>query len=130
MPHWTTAIQRLSLEDLRAREGIAARALEFCILTAARTGEDFGATWREIDLEAKLWTVPAPRMKSSREHRVPLSGAAIAVLNAMPRFSNDPRVFPISNMGMPMLLRRMNRGDLTVHGCRPSRSRASAMTAT
>jgi integrase len=117
------------LEDLRLREGIAARALEFCILTAARTGEVIGATWREIDCEAKLWTVPGSRMKSGREHRVPLSDAAFAVLN-MPRISNDPRVFPISNMGMPMLLRRMGRGDLTVHGFRSTfRDWAGDMTA-
>jgi integrase len=88
------------LEDLRLREGIAARALEFCILTAARTGEVIGATRREIDFKAKLWTVPGSRMKSGREHRVPLSDAAVAVLNALPRISNDPRVFPISNMGI------------------------------
>jgi integrase len=104
------------VEELRARDGIAARALEFAILTAARTGEVIGATWGEIDLEAKLWTVPGSRMKSGREHRVPLSDAAVVVLNTMPRFSNDPRMFPISNMGMPMLLRRMGRGELTVHG--------------
>jgi integrase len=104
------------VEELRARDGIAARALEFAILTAARTGEVIGATWGEIDLEAKLWTVPGSRMKSGREHRVPLSDAAVVVLNTMPRFSNDPRIFPISNMGMPMLLRRMGRGELTVHG--------------
>lgn len=118
------------LEDLRARESIAARALEFCILTAARTGEVIGATWREIDLAAKLWTVPSSRMKSGREHRVPLSDATIAVLNTMPSFSNDPRVFPISNMGMPMLLRRMGRGDFTVHGFRSTfRDWAGDMTA-
>ena len=58
---------------LRGREGIAARALEFTILTAARTGEVLGATWDEINLKSKLWTVPAARMKSGREHRVPLA---------------------------------------------------------
>lgn len=72
------------MEDLRGREGIAAKALEFAILTAARTGEVIGATWPEIDLEAKVWTVPGERMKAGREHRVPLSDTAIAVLDVMP----------------------------------------------
>jgi integrase len=118
------------MEDLRAREGIAARALEFTIFTAARTGEIIGASWGEFDLDARLWTVPVSRMKSGREHRVPLSDAAAAVLNGMPRFSNGPRVFPISNMGMPMLLRRMGRKDLTVHGFRSTfRDWAGDMTA-
>jgi integrase len=106
------------MAGLRQREAIAARALEFTILTAARTGEVIGATWGEFDLEARLWTVPAARMKGGREHRAPLSEAAVAVLEAMPHFLNDDRAFPISNMGMPMLLRRMGRGDLTVHGFR------------
>jgi integrase len=118
------------MEELRARDGIAARALEFAILTAARTGEVIGATWGEIDIDAKLWTVPGSRMKSCREHRVPLSDAAVVMLNTMPRFSIDPRVFPISNMGMPMLLRRMGRGELTVHGFRSTfRDWAGDMTA-
>jgi integrase len=106
------------MAELRPREVITARGLEFTILTAARTGEVIGATWGEFDLEARLWTVPAARMKGGREHRVPLSEAAVAVLEAVRRFLNDDRVFPISNMGMPMLLRRMERGDLTVHGFR------------
>jgi integrase len=69
------------LASLRERPGMAARALEFVILTAARTGEALGATWGEIDTEAKVWTIPAARMKAGREHRVPLSGAALAVLD-------------------------------------------------
>lgn len=105
------------LADLRSREGIAARALEFAILTAARTGEVIGATWPEIDLEG-LWTIPGERMKAGREHRVPLSAAAMAVLAGLPHDARDKRVFPVSNMAMLMLLRRMGRADLTVHGFR------------
>jgi integrase len=68
------------LAELPSRPGMAARALEFVILTAARTGEALGATWSEIDPAAKVWTIPARRMKARREHRVPLSDAALAVL--------------------------------------------------
>src|SRR5262245_59538806 len=71
---------RPSWRWLREREAIAAMALEFTILTAARRGEVLGATWEEIDFEAKIWTVPAPRTKAGREHRVPLSGRAMAIL--------------------------------------------------
>jgi integrase len=106
------------MADLRAREGIAARALEFTILTAARTGETIGATWDEFDLNARVWTVSGSRMKAGREHRVPLSDAAVTVLEGLPRILKDDHVFPISNMGMPMLLRRIGREDLTVHGFR------------
>jgi integrase len=104
--------------EVGQREGRAARALEFTILTAARTGEVIGARRDEFDINARLWTVPASRMKSGREHRVPLSDAAMCVLERMPRFLDDDRVFPISNMGMPMFLRRMGKSDLTVHGFR------------
>jgi integrase len=104
------------MAKLREREGIAARALEFAILTAARTGEVIGARWSEFDFEAKMWLVPAERMKASREHRVALSDAAIAILSAMGR--KGDRVFPISDMAMLMLLRRIGRTDLTVHGFR------------
>jgi integrase len=102
--------------ELRARDGIDARALEFTILTAARTGEVIGARWAEIDLQSRLWTVPAERMKAGREHRVPLSEAAMALLAALKR--EGDRVFPVSNVAMLMLLRRMGRGDLTAHGFR------------
>jgi integrase len=104
------------MAKLREREGIAARALEFAILTAARTGEVIGARWSEFDFEAKMWLVPAERMKAGREHRVALSDAAIAILSGMER--NGDHVFPVSNMAMLMLLRRMGRTDLTVHGFR------------
>jgi integrase len=113
---------------LRMQPGTAARALEFCILTATRTGETIGARWSELDLDAAVWTVPAVRMKASKEHRVPLSDATLAVLHAMapqrPE-GGDGYIFPggksdkpLSSMAMLMLLRRMKRDDLTVHGFR------------
>ncbi len=108
--------------------GIAALALRFAILTAARTGEVIGARWAEIDWGNALWTVPAERMKAGREHRVPLSDAALAVLRDMARLRQPiPGAFvfpgaradkPLSNMALAMLLRRMARDDLTVHGFR------------
>jgi integrase len=121
------------LAALRGRESMSAAALEFAILTAARTGEALGATWGEIDLAAKTWTVPAERMKASREHRAPLSDAALAVLEkvrplalmtdgepdpAAPVFPGPRRALPMSNMTLLMLLRRMKRDDLTAHGFR------------
>jgi integrase len=117
------------LASLREREAVAARALEFLILTAARTGEVIGARWNEIDLLDKTWTVPAPRMKARREHRVPLSPRALAILKEMQpvRDGNNPDTFvfpgprfgkPLSNMAFLMLLRRMELDDLTVHGFR------------
>ena len=93
------------MAELRARDGIAARALEFTVLTVARTGETIGATWGEINLEARLWTIPGTRMKAGKEHRVPLANAALAVLTGLTR--EGARVFPVSNMAMTMLLRRM-----------------------
>lgn len=113
------------MADLRQRESVAARALEFAILTAARTGEVIGAQWGEINLAERLWTVPAPRMKAGKEHRVPLSDAALAVLDSMAAIRQGDHVFPgasagrpLSNMALLMLLRRMGRGDLTAHGFR------------
>jgi integrase len=113
------------LAELRQQDGIGAKALEFAILTAARTGEVMGAKWSEIDFEARLWTVPAERMKAGREHRVPLSEPALAILKAMREVREGDFVFPggragrgISNMAMIMTLRRMGRGDLTAHGFR------------
>jgi integrase len=112
---------------LREQEGVAARALEFAVLTAARTGETIGARWSEIDLLDKTWTVPAARMKAGREHRVPLSARALAILEEISahRKADDGFVFaggkpglPLSNMAFLMLLRRMERGDLTAHGFR------------
>jgi integrase len=109
---------------LRRRGGLAARALEFTILTAARTGEVIGATWPEIDFEGCLWTIPANRMKAGREHRVPLSNAPLAVIGKLPR--DRERLFPVSNMAMAMVLRRMGRPELTVHGFRSTFSDWSA----
>jgi integrase len=112
---------------------MAARALEFAILTAARTDEVLGAPWGEIDLDTRVWTIPAERMKAGREHRVPLAAAALAVLEsvrplalmrdgapdaAAPVFPGPRRALGMSNMTMLMLLRRMKRDDLTVHGFR------------
>lgn len=114
---------------LKHRLSMAARALEFLILTAARTSEVLGMTWAEVDLEAKLWTVPGERMKMGVEHRVPLSPAAVIVLEAMKVFGDAPTgfIFPgrkpgmkLSNMSMEMLLRRMSVDDFTVHGFRSS----------
>jgi integrase len=115
------------LVALRQQEGIAARALEFTILTAARTGEVIGARWNEIDLLDKTWTLPAARMKGRREHRVPLAPRPLAILDEMQgaRRDDDAFMFPggkpgaaRSNMAFLMLLRRMGRGDLTAHGFR------------
>lgn len=112
-------------ETLRQENGTAARALEFAIATAARTGEVIGARWGEIDLAGKLWTIPGARMKGGREHRVPLSDAALAVIGTLPQGGRDDYLFaggksnrPLSNMAMLALLRRMKRTDLTVHGFR------------
>jgi integrase len=117
------------LVNLRTREAVAARALEFLILTAARTGEVIGARWNEIDVADKTWTVPADRMKARREHRVPLSARALAILQEMQavRQGDDDKAYvfpgprrgkPLSNMAFLMLLRRMALKDLTVHGFR------------
>ena len=87
---------------LRAQEGIAARALEFAILTAARTGEVIGARWGEIDSGDRLWTVPAIRMKAGKEHRVPLSEAAVAILVALREVRQSNFVFPGQHVGRPL----------------------------
>jgi integrase len=113
------------MAKLRQRGAMAARCLEFAILTAARSGEALGATWREIDLIAKLWTLPASRMKAGVEHVVPLSRAALDLLGSVQPtiFEAHSTVFgvggaPRSNMAMAMLLRRMKHGDITTHGFR------------
>lgn len=110
--------------DLKHRPGIAPQALQFTILTACRSGEVRGATWDEINLPAKVWTIPAERMKAGKEHRIPLSDAAVAILQAVPRLADNPLIFPaprggmLSDMTMTAVLRRMERSDLTVHGFR------------
>jgi len=112
---------------LRKREAVAALALEFCILTAARSGEVLGMQWSEIDMDKTIWTVPAERMKAGREHRVPLSARAVAILKALAKTTQGKFVFtgqtphkPLSGMAMEMLLRRMKIDDATVHGFRSS----------
>jgi integrase len=112
--------------ELRGREAMAAAALEFTILTAARTIETLGATWDEIDLKAGIWVIPGSRMKKGREHRVPLSGRAIELLEQTQQLGS-PYLFPaskggrMSNMAMSMLLRRMKPdATISVHGFRSS----------
>ncbi len=111
--------------SLAERDGVAARAVQFTILTACRSGEVRGAMWAEIDMKAKLWTIPANRMKAGREHRVPLSKAAMALLKAIPErdglvFPGRQKNSPLSDMSLTAVLRRMGRGDITVHGFRSS----------
>lgn len=110
------------LVQLRESRAVAALALEFTILTAARTSEVLGATWSEIDLDNGVWTVPAARMKAGREHRVPLCAPLLALLEGI-RPLSPTWVFPsrrggqLSSMAMAMLLRRLGH-DVTVHGFR------------
>jgi integrase len=112
------------MSDLRKRDGISARALEFSILCASRSGEVRHASWAEIDLVGKIWTIPAVRMKAGREHRVPLSDDAAALLRGAPRIDGSEFVFPaprggaLSDMALTAVLKRMKRGDLTQHGFR------------
>jgi integrase len=114
--------------ELRQREATAALALEFCILTAARSGEVLGALWSEFDLEGKVWKVPAERMKAGREHRVPLSHRAAAILDKLSKarttrefvFAGQKPGKPLSDMAMDMVLRRIEVDDATVHGFRSS----------
>lgn len=112
------------MAELKKRDHLSARALEFMILTSTRTGEVIGATWDEIDLKDALWTIPAERTKTGKEHRVPLALLAIEMLESLPRLNSNVHLFPglgpkpLSNMAMLTLLRRMKRDDLTVHGFR------------
>ncbi len=107
---------------LHKRDAVAALALEFTILTAARTGEVIGAKWDEVDLDKAIWTIPASRMKAGKEHRVPLSARAVEILKSTQGLRKE-WLFPatkggkISGMAMTMLLRRM-KVDVTVHGFR------------
>lgn len=109
---------------LRERQGISARALQFCILTASRSNETIGARWDEINLEEKVWTVPPERMKAGREHRVPLSDTAIELLQRLPTETDSPFVFIGATRGGRLnptaLLQalRLIRDDVTVHGMR------------
>jgi integrase len=111
--------------DLQARQGTAARSLEFAVLTAERSGEVLGARWEEFDLDGGVWTVPAVRMKAGREHRVPLSRRALKVVKRMHEVRTGNFVFPGHKNGKPlsvtalrMVLRRMKIEGVTVHGFR------------
>lgn len=110
---------------LREREGMGARAVEFVVLTAARSGEVRGARWNEIDLDNRIWSVPADRMKAKKAHIVPLSEPAVALLRDLPRIAGSDLVFPgaggrpLSDMSLTAVLRRMEV-DATVHGFRSS----------
>jgi integrase len=123
------------VRDLRAQPSVTARALEFLILTAARSGEVRGAVWSEVDLEAAVWTVPADRMKAGKEHRVPLVARAVEILRGLAAFApqidgapkKDALVFPsvkaggvLSDMTLSMHMRRMGHADATPHGFRAS----------
>ena len=113
------------ISDLQKREGTAPQALEFAILTAARTSEVLGARWNEFDLDRALWTVPPQRMKAGREHRVPLSRRALQIVRALHENNDRGFVFPgqkedrpLSVMALEMVLRRMKVDGVTVHGFR------------
>ena len=113
------------MQALRKDTGIVARALEFITLTAVRLGEATGATWDEIDLEAKTWTIPASRMKADQEHRVPLSDAAISVLKTVREIRQSDYVFagfkpgrPIGGDALRELIKKLAGADVTVHGLR------------
>jgi integrase len=112
------------MQQLRADSGVASRALEFTILTAARTNEVLQAEWSEFDLDLKTWFVPAERMKSKREHRVPLSDAAVEAIDGVRRkseryvFAGHKRGSHLSSVAMLQVLKRLGRTDITVHGFR------------
>lgn len=124
------------MNDLRKQGGMGALALEFVILTAARTGEVIGARWDEFDLDGRAWTIPPERMKAEKEHRVPLCDRSIKILKEL-QYLGGEFVFPglkpnkpLSNMAMLKVLKRMGRGDVTVHGFRSTfRDWASEQTA-
>jgi integrase len=113
------------MKTLRGRDGIAALALEFTILTATRTGEVIEADWKEFDLKGALWTIPKERMKADKEHEVPLSPQALEIIKKLEMAKEGDYVFPgptsgshLSSGGMDALLERMERDDATVHGFR------------
>ena len=111
------------MAELRQQAGMGARALELAILTAARSGEVRGATWQEVDLVQAVWTIPAGRMKAHKEHRVPLSAEAVALLQSLPRIASTDVIFPnskgapLSDMTLSAVLKRMGR-TVTAHGFR------------
>ena len=112
------------MAELRMKVGVSARALEFAILTAARSGEVRGAKWSEIDLDSRIWTIPGERMKAGKEHRVPLSHEVVTLLKTLPREEGVDQVFlapkggQLSDMALTSVLRRMGRSGLTQHGFR------------
>jgi integrase len=114
------------MAELRRQSGVAAAALEFAILTAARSGEVRGARWSEIDMQNATWTIPAPRMKGGRAHRVPLSQPALEILAAQAKLGNTNGLFfPAPRSGKPLtvpalldVLRQIGQDNLTVHGFR------------
>lgn len=112
------------MEKLRQRSGVSAKALEFAILTAARSGEVRGATWDEIDLHKKTWTISAERMKASKSHTVPLSDSAYSLLKNMPRIVGNSLIFPaprggiMSDQAFKALFDRMQVANITTHGFR------------
>jgi len=123
------------ISALRARDGASARAIEFAILTACRSGEVRGAKWTEFDIENKIWTIPGERMKAKRQHEVPLSDSALALLDSMPKDCEfvfaGTKAQPLSDMALTAVIRRMNLGPtpmwvdangegITVHGFRSS----------
>ena len=112
------------MEKLKVQEGLAAQALQLVILTATRTSETINAKWGEFDFKNKLWTIPASRIKTGKEHRVPLSEPVLKILQKLHEAKMGDYVFPskhgkpLSNTAMLMLLRRMGRDDITTHGFR------------
>ena len=114
------------MSELRRRDDVPARALEFIILTAARAGEALDATWDEVDLINKVWTIPASRMKAHKEHRVPLTDRVVAILEGLPRESGSDHLFLSAQKGSRLTsntllaLAREMRPDITVHGFRSS----------
>jgi integrase len=122
MPYVEVPAFMNSVQDAQA---MAARALEFTILTVGRSNEVLGAKWSEIDLDKKIWSVPKERMKAGEPHKVPLSGRAVDLLKTLRETRTSDYIFPggkkgkpLSNMAMAMLMRRLKKGEFTVHGFR------------
>lgn len=111
------------MSQLQEMDGLGAKALQLAILTATRTGEVLNAEWSEVDLGKMVWTIPKERMKAGVEHRVALSESAIKIIKELPKingylFAGAKQGRPLSNLAMTMVLRRMERTDITVHGFR------------
>ena len=113
------------ITELRAKQATAALALELCILTATRSSEILNAEWNEFDLKKAIWSIPASRMKAGHEHRIPLTTRALEILKSLHKLPHQTHVFPgntkakpLSSMAMAMLLRRMGKPEITVHGFR------------